>query len=35
MFLFIQILREKYTQIVDSKHGECSDHSVEDVIKDT
>jgi hypothetical protein len=27
-------LREKYTQVVDSKDEECSDHSVEDVIED-
>jgi hypothetical protein len=33
-FSSFQILREKYTQIVDSKDEECFDHSVEDVIED-
>jgi hypothetical protein len=33
-FSSFQILREKYTQVVDSKYQECFDHSVEDVIED-
>jgi hypothetical protein len=33
-FSSFQILREKYTQVVDSKDEECFDHSVEDVIED-